>query len=189
MMNTLRDAFAAARQQLGKAAERRKDRYDLRVKPNKYAVGTWVWYLTLRRRPRLSPKWQDKYDGPYLVVKEAGPVNVAIQRSARSCMFYVHIDKLKPCYTPGLQSWIKPVPNAVTERHSEEHDRPTAPDDVIDSSETPSSIDDNTSEASDENEATANDIDTDRSRSNSGDDYSFNCPRRLNVQKPARYRQ
>jgi hypothetical protein len=114
MMNTLRDAFTLARQQLGKAAETRKDRYDLRVRPTKYAVGTWVWYRTIRRRPRLSHKWQGKYDGPYLVVKEAGPVNVAIQRSARSHAFYVHVDKLKPCFSTGLRSWIKPPPTTAT---------------------------------------------------------------------------
>jgi len=35
-------AFTVAREMLGKAAERNKKRYDMRVKPTSYQVGDWV---------------------------------------------------------------------------------------------------------------------------------------------------
>ena len=103
----LREAFTLVREHLGTAAERRKDRYDMRVRPKKYPAGTWVYCLIPRRRQNRSHKWQSFYEGPYLVIQEIGEVNLLIQRSARSKPFVVHVDKLKPCYEQGLQSWLE----------------------------------------------------------------------------------
>jgi len=44
---TLRKAFALTREILGYSAERRKKRYDMRVRANDYAVGEWVYYFCL----------------------------------------------------------------------------------------------------------------------------------------------
>jgi len=49
-------AFAVAREMLGKAAERSKKRYDMRVKPTNYNVGDWVYYFCHRHRVGRSPK-------------------------------------------------------------------------------------------------------------------------------------
>ena len=40
-------------------------------------------------------KWRRKYTGPYLIVDVLGPVNVKIQKSARTASFVVHTDKVK----------------------------------------------------------------------------------------------
>jgi len=78
----------------------------MRIRPVKFTIGTWVWCFIPRRRPKRSHKWQSFYEGPFLVTKELGAVNVEIQRTARSRPTVVHIDKLKPCYTQGLRSWL-----------------------------------------------------------------------------------
>ncbi len=95
-----------ARQHLGVSAERRKRQYDMRTRPCEFPVGTWVWCLVPRFRPGRYRKWQSPYHGPFLVVKQLGPLNYVIQRSARSKPWTVHVDKLKECVSPGMTSWL-----------------------------------------------------------------------------------
>ncbi len=54
----MRDVYNRVHQHLGVAAERRKERYDVKVRPLGFTVGEWVWYLYPRRRIGVSPKWQ-----------------------------------------------------------------------------------------------------------------------------------
>ena len=103
----LRDAFELVRNHLGTSAIRRKTTYDLRTRPHVYNVGDWAWLLNPRHSMKRGHKWTSPYDGPFLVTKQLGPVNVQIQRSQRSGTSVVHIDKLKPCHTPGLSSWLE----------------------------------------------------------------------------------
>ena len=107
--NTLKDAFSLVRDNLQSAAQRRKNHYDMRVRPAQYPVGTWVYYYLPRRRIRRSRKWQRFYEGPFLVTKLLGPVNAEIQRSRQSKPIITHIDKLKLCHQPGLQSWLPEI--------------------------------------------------------------------------------
>ena len=88
-------AFQLARENLGKAAERRKKAYDLRVKESSFKVGQWVWYLYQRKYKGRSPTWKKHYTGPFLIVKALPPSNFAIQRSKISAPKVVHADKLK----------------------------------------------------------------------------------------------
>ena len=69
-----------------------------------------MWYFVPRRRPRLSHKWQLFYEGPFLVVHQPGAVNVEMQKTERSKNIVVHVEKLKICNVPGLNSWL-PVAN------------------------------------------------------------------------------
>jgi len=105
-IQTMRKAYALAREHLGCRAERAKRGYDMRVRPARYSVGNWVYYYCPRRYVGRSPKWQRLYSGPFLVVGVLGPVNVRIQASKRSKPFIVHIDKLKRCLGPTPESWI-----------------------------------------------------------------------------------
>lgn len=105
--DTLHDAFALARQHLGASAERRKRQYDMRTRPREFHVGTWVWCLVPRLRSGRYRKWQSPYHGPFLVIKQLGPLNYLIQRTARSKPWTVHVDKLKECLSAaGLSSWL-----------------------------------------------------------------------------------
>ena len=106
MADHMEEAHAIVRKQLGKAAQIRKKRYDLRVKPKKFAIGTFVWYYTPRKYVGKSPKWQKFYTGPFLVVGCVSPLNYVIQKSKRSTKFVAHVDKLKPCYDDTLIPWL-----------------------------------------------------------------------------------
>ena len=128
----MREAYELAREHLGVSAQRAKRYYDLRVRPNKYSVGQWVFYYYPRRYVGRSPKWQKLYTGPYLVTQVMGPVNVKIQLSRRAQPFIVHVDKLKLCLGETPNSWLSEPPEegqspAGFELQTEEDVRETLP--------------------------------------------------------------
>ena len=45
----LRESYDLAREQLGRAAERNKHTYNMRVRPVQFPIGTWVWFYNARR--------------------------------------------------------------------------------------------------------------------------------------------
>ena len=96
LVHRLQTAHHIVREELKTAATRYKRQYDTRVKPHRFPVGSWTWYFNPRKHPGRQEKWARKYEGPYLVVRELGPVNVLLQKSRRSKPFSAHIDKLKP---------------------------------------------------------------------------------------------
>ena len=98
-----------AREHLGVTADRRKQEYDLKVKPRSFEIGEKVWYLYPRRYTAKSPKWQRHYTGPYQVVKVLPPADYVIQKSKRSEPFVVHADKLKHCYSDTPTSALEPT--------------------------------------------------------------------------------
>jgi hypothetical protein len=104
----IRDAHQLARETLGHAAETRKRYYDTQVKSAAFKPGDWVWKYYPRRFKGRSPKWTSWYVGPYLVVRDVPPCNVSVQRSPRSPMEIVHVDKLKMCFGPTPKSWLRP---------------------------------------------------------------------------------
>jgi len=58
-----------------------------------------------QRRPATN--WCQKWDtGPFLIVKQLGPVNYQLQRLKRSVPFTAHVDKLKACLQNCPQSWL-----------------------------------------------------------------------------------
>ena len=126
---TLREAFDLTRQQLGKAASRRKRTYDLRARPQTFSVGEKVWCLVPRRRQGRYRKWQCLYEGPFRVTKVLGPVSYLIQRTARSRPWTVHVDKLKPCPAPEPDGWNDPEPSQAASPPSAT-DSPDAPPSV-----------------------------------------------------------
>ena len=121
---TLREAFELARQQLGKAANRRKHQYDLRSRPQQYEIGSRVWCLIPRLHHGRYRKWASPYEGPFTVTKILGPVTYVIQKTSRSKPRVVHVDKLKQYLEttpgsghedPGNQSQDS-LPNIATDR-------------------------------------------------------------------------
>ena len=127
LQDTLREAFHLTRQQLGKAAIRRKVQYDLRARPQKFAVGSWVWCLVPRRQKGRYPKWQSPYTGPFEVTKILGPVTYEVRRHPRAKPWHVHVDKLKPC--PGPEPANEPsvaVPSLDTVAAQDSAALPTA---------------------------------------------------------------
>ena len=78
----------------------------MRVKPQVHEVGEWVYFYSPRKLIGKSPKWQKMYSGPYLIVKQLGPVNFVLQQSKRSKPFVVHVDKIKKCKGNTPISWL-----------------------------------------------------------------------------------
>ena len=101
-----RDAFEMARQHIGRAAERSKQYYDLKVRPKSFDVGSWIWVYNPRRYVGRSPKWQKLYTGPFLVVGKLGIVNLVVQRSPKANKQVIHVDKAKMCFGDTPKSWL-----------------------------------------------------------------------------------
>ena len=115
LQGRLRGAYALVRKELGRAAERNKKYYDLRVRPRRYAVGEWVYYYNPRHYRGRQDKWSRKFSGPHLITAVPSAVNVTIQRSRRARPFTVHIDKVKPYLSDPPPSWIQiPPPDNAT---------------------------------------------------------------------------
>ena len=109
-------AYAIVREHLGRAAERMKQQYDLRVRPQKFQRGELVLYYNPRKIQGRQQKWQRRYT-PYLVVKELPPVNYLVQKSKKSQPIISHVDKLRKWSTDELpKSWLSPQDNEIGEQ-------------------------------------------------------------------------
>jgi len=80
MEERMKQAYCLVRQHLGKAAERTKRQYNIRVRPHEYHHGQWVLYYNPCKYQGRQQKWQRKFS-PHLVVKQLSPVNYLIQKS------------------------------------------------------------------------------------------------------------
>jgi len=117
----IQQTYQLVRENIRKCADRRKDRYNLDVKPTSYPIGTWVWRFYPRRYVARTPKWQNKWEGPHLVVARISESNVMIQKTSRSPKIIVHVDHLKTYRGSPLQSWL-PAKTEERERSSSSND-------------------------------------------------------------------
>ena len=106
MTDRMQCAFTIVRSQLGVAASRTKRYYstflfiyDLRVKKKEFKPGGWVYAFNPRKYVGKQDKWRKKFNGPFLVLKNIGPVNLLLQKSPRTQPFVIHIDKVKEYYS------------------------------------------------------------------------------------------
>ena len=97
-LEDLREAYSLTREHLQLAANRRKHRYDLRTRPRSFSVDSWVWVFVPRRTTGRYTKWQSRYEGPFQVKRQLGPVTYLVQRTPRHRPWTVHVDKMKPCH-------------------------------------------------------------------------------------------
>jgi len=65
-----------------------------------------VWVYSPRRYVGRSPKFQRNYSGPFLIIRQLGPVLYVVQKSHRSKENVVHADKLKLCFADHPPSWL-----------------------------------------------------------------------------------
>lgn len=98
-------AFTLARASMKRQAISRACRYDLRVRPATFTVGSWVWYYYPRKRPGIKDKWARWYTGPYKIIEQLGPVLYKIQSSRRAQPKVVYVDKLKRYYGDTPKDW------------------------------------------------------------------------------------
>ena len=96
LTDRLRQAYQKAREHLQRCAESIKKNYDVRVKPAKYEVGQWVFYLYQRRHRGRSPKWTSAHTGLYRIFHIIEPCNVVLAWNKGAHRFVLQMDKLKP---------------------------------------------------------------------------------------------
>jgi len=106
----LRYAYRAVKSHLGRAANRAKRHYDLRVKRSRYESGEWVSYYNPRRFRGREDKWSRKFSGPFLVIDVLPPVNLKLQRSPGSKPLIVHYDRVKSWEGEVPKPWLRNVP-------------------------------------------------------------------------------
>ena len=97
VVDRMTNAYELVREHLGRTAERCKARYDMKVRPVTFEVGSKVWVYCPRRLPGTSAKWTRYYNGPYTIVRRVNDVNYVVQLSPRSRLQIVHVNKLKGC--------------------------------------------------------------------------------------------
>ena len=105
----MRDVYTVVRGNLQQAADRRKKNNDIRVRPAQFKEGDRVWYYCPRRYAQRSPKWQNRYIGPYEVIRILPPSHAVIRKTRKSQPFVVHLDKLKECTTTPSTRAQEPV--------------------------------------------------------------------------------
>jgi hypothetical protein len=111
LQHRMQCAYSFAREHLKVAADRSKRYYDLRVRPQRYSIGDWVYYFNPRKYIGRQDKWSRKFGGPYLVVGVPGPVNLMLQRSRRAKPFCTHVDKVKPYVADIMpKCWLGDAP-------------------------------------------------------------------------------
>lgn len=104
----MEDAFAQARANQERAAERQKQYYDVKTREGRYRPGDTVWILNKDRRKGVSPKLQKKWKGPMLVEDCLNDVTYRL-RVAPGIRKVVHFDMLKPYADDDLPRWMEPL--------------------------------------------------------------------------------
>lgn len=95
------NVHATVRDNIVKASDRMKTRYDRRSNSIGFKEGDLVWLYNPKRRKGKSPKLQQSWEGPYKVIKQINDVVYRIQQSPRTKMKVVHIDRLTR-YNSGI---------------------------------------------------------------------------------------
>ena len=105
----IRKVYEAARENLGRAATAMKKYHDKNTHLNHYKPGDAVWMKNTQRTP--GQKFEDKYIGPFFVLKAVGLATFRIAMSEKSREKVVHHDLLVPCHSENLpleseKGWI-----------------------------------------------------------------------------------
>ena len=87
-----KEAFAKARENLKKNAERQKKLYDRNTFMRTFKVGDWVWVLF---PPELQHKFGKGWNGPFLIIKKLGEVNYIVQKHPDARKITLHVDHIK----------------------------------------------------------------------------------------------
>jgi hypothetical protein len=78
------------------ASNRMKTRYDKLANCASYQEGDRVWLYCPTRTKGRSPKLQSSWESPYKIINRINDVVYRIQRSPRSRMMVVLLDRLAP---------------------------------------------------------------------------------------------
>ena len=112
----LQCAQTLARTHLKAQQARQKRDYDIRAVERAYNKGDLVLLLDHSRKVGLSPKLQPKWQGPWVVVAQVGPVIYQIQGQKDKRV--VHHDRLKPYTADAVPRWVARTRHRLTQEGS-----------------------------------------------------------------------
>ncbi|GBL98272.1 hypothetical protein AVEN_174073-1 [Araneus ventricosus] len=92
----LEGVHAFARERIKLASERMKTRYDSGATDDNFNEGDQVWMYNPKRRRGLSSKLQQKWEGPYTIVKRLNDIIYRVRRSPNAKPKVIHINRLAP---------------------------------------------------------------------------------------------
>lgn len=91
---TLLNVHELVRDNIKMASEKMKNRYDLRTNSQGFKEGDLVWLHNPQRKKGRSPKLHPAWEGPYTVISKINDVVYRIQKTPRTKMKVVHLDRL-----------------------------------------------------------------------------------------------
>ena len=96
LRTNLLKTHAMVRERLYAAGKRMKTRYDAKANMAGFEVGDAVWLYNPKRKRGRSPKLSPAWEGPYIIVTRINDVVYRIQKTKKSKMKVVHVNRLKP---------------------------------------------------------------------------------------------
>ena len=111
LRKSLMQAHTLAREKLSSYQKRQQRDYDMKLKVNTYELEDVVYVLDTARKIGLSPKLQQVWKGPMIVVEVISPVLFRVANRKKT--FVLHHDRLKPCQDRDLPLWISRKRNAI----------------------------------------------------------------------------
>jgi hypothetical protein len=94
LVDHLHDIDDYARRHLKLASNWMKTRFDKVANCAGYHEGDWVWLYRPIRTKKKSPNLQSSWDGTYKIITRINDVVYRIQKTPRSRMMVVHLDRL-----------------------------------------------------------------------------------------------
>lgn len=94
LRESMLETHALVRNRIKIVSDRMKAQYDVRANHGGFVEGDLVWLYNPQRKKRLSPKLIPVWEGPYKIIKKINDVVYRIQRSSRSKMKVVHLNRL-----------------------------------------------------------------------------------------------
>ncbi len=101
----LHRAHEGAREKLQETNERAKKRHDISAKGSLYKQGDVVWVAQKQKRKRRSPKLQERWKGPYLMIQPISELVYKVQDAPGSKCLIMHFNNLKP-YHGVFNNWL-----------------------------------------------------------------------------------
>ena len=102
----MQHAHEVARKHMSSAAKRSKDLYDTRVAFHRYDEVDVVCCLMEVRKPRVSPKLEFIFEGPFVIKKKFSELDFVIQLDKKGTEKPVHHNKLKPYEGVNAPRWV-----------------------------------------------------------------------------------
>ena len=105
-------AWETARHCIQKAQAKQKYYYDRTAKEPTFSVGDSVWIhnpaVPKGRVSKLTPHWR----GPYRIIETKFPIVLArMCTNPKTSPFWVHVNRLKPCFSHSPPNGIEPSPS------------------------------------------------------------------------------